>query len=41
MYGLKQADIIAYKQLINHMETHGYYSFTFTTGLWAHKTRKK
>ena len=41
MYGLKQASIIAYNPLILHMEPHGYYPFSFKTGLWAHKTRKK
>ena len=40
MYGLKQAAIIAYNQIISNMEPHGYYPFPFTTGLWAHKTRK-
>ena len=40
MYGIKQAAIIAYNQLISHMEPHGYYPVPFTTGLWAHKTRK-
>ena len=40
MYGLKQAAIIAYNQMIFHMEPHGYYPVPFTTGLWAHKTRK-
>ena len=40
VYGLKQATIIAYNQLISHMEPHGYYPVPFTTGLWAHKTRR-
>ena len=31
MYGLKQAAIIAYKQIIPHMEPHGYYPVPFTT----------
>ena len=35
MYGLKQAAIIAYNQLILHMDMHSYYPVTFTTGLWA------
>ena len=39
MYGIKQAAIIAYNQLISHMEPHGYYPVPFTTGLWSHKTR--
>ena len=40
MYGLNQAAIIAYNQLISHMYIHGYYPVPFTTGLWAHNTRK-
>ena len=40
MYGLKKSDIIAYNQLISHMDTHVYYPVLFTTGLWEHKTRK-
>ena len=40
MYGLNQASIIAYNQLISHMEPHVYYPVPFTTGLWAHKTSK-
>ena len=40
MYVLKKAAIIAQNQLISHMDPHGYYPVTFTTGLWAHKTRK-
>ena len=33
MYGLKQAAIIVYNQLIFHMEPHCYYPVPFTTGL--------
>ena len=40
MYGLKQAAIIAYNQLISNMDPHCYYTAPFTTGLWAHNTRK-
>ena len=40
MYGLKQAARIAYNQLISHLEPHSYYPVPFTTGHWAHKTRK-
>ena len=40
MYGLNQAFIIAYNQIISHMEPHGYYPAAFTTGLWSHKTRE-
>ena len=39
MYGLNQSAIIAYNQLIYHMEPHRCYPSLFTTGLWAHKTR--
>ena len=40
MYGIKQAAIIAYNQLISHMDPHGYYPVPFTTVLWSHKTRR-
>ena len=40
MYGLKHAAIIAYNQLISHMDPHGYYPVPFTTILWKYKTRK-
>ena len=40
VYGINQASIIAYNQLISHMEPHSYYLVPFTTGLWAHKNRK-
>ena len=40
MYGLKQAASIAYDELISHMDPHGYYPVPFTTGIWAHKTRR-
>ena len=40
MYGLKQADSIAYKQLISHMDPQVYYTILFTTGLWAHQIRR-
>ena len=33
MYGIIQTTIIAYNQLICHMEPHGYYPVPFTTGL--------
>ena len=39
MYGLKQASIIAYNQLVFHMDTHSYYPVTSTTVLWAHNSR--
>ena len=40
MYGLKYAAILAYNQLISHMEPHGYYPVLITTLLWAHNTRR-
>ena len=40
MYGLKQETFIAYNQLIYNMEPYVYYPLPFTTGLWAHKTRR-
>ena len=40
MYGLKQAAILAYKQLVTNLAQHGYYPCPNTTGLWKHKTRK-
>ena len=40
MYGLNQASMVAYRQLILHMDTHQYYLVPFTTGLWENRTRK-
>ena len=40
VYGLTQAAIISYNQLISHMDPHGHYPVYFITGIWAHKTRK-
>ena len=39
MYGLKQAGIIAQKELIKHMSRFGYHPVRFTPGLWKHETR--
>ena len=39
MYGLKQAGIIAHKELVKHMSTFGYHPVRFTPGLWKHETR--
>ena len=39
MYGLKQAAILAYKQLVNNLGQHGYSPIPLTTGLWKHNTR--
>ena len=40
IYGIKQAYIISYNNLISHMDPHGYYPGTFIIGLWEQKTRK-
>ena len=40
MYGLKQAAILAYKQLVLALQPHGYFPEPHTVGLWAHKTLK-
>ena len=40
MYGLKQAAVIAYQQLVEHLDGHGYYPITFTIGLWSHLNLK-
>ena len=40
MYGINQAAIITYNQLILNMEPHGYYPVPFTTEFWENKTRK-
>ena len=39
MYGLKQAAILAYQQLKEHLEPYGYYPIPNTVGMWKHKTR--
>ena len=40
MYGLKQAAVIAYQQLVKHLNSHGYYPILFTTGIWSHRNLK-
>ena len=37
MYGLKQAGLIAWEQLVRNLAPHGYHPVTHTTGLWIHK----
>ena len=37
MYGLKQAAVITYQQIVKHLDGHGYYPILFTTGLWSHQ----
>ena len=39
MYGLKQAAILAYEQLVDNLRPFGYAPVEGTTGLWAHTTR--
>ena len=41
MYGLKQAEILAYQQLENFLSPAGYFPIPNTTGMWKHKTRKR
>ena len=38
MYGLKQAAILAYRQLVQHLKIYGYRPCEGTTGLWEHET---
>ena len=40
MYGLPQAGIIAHKQLITHLATHGYHPTVHTPGLWKHSHQR-
>jgi hypothetical protein len=40
MYGLKEAVIIAFNQLVQKLAPSGYESMAFTPGLWRHRTRK-
>ena len=36
MYGLKEAGILAFKQLVTNLAPHGYEPMKFTPGLWRH-----
>ena len=40
MYGLKQAAILAYKQLKTNLATYGYYPIPHSVGMWKHITCK-
>ena len=40
MYGLKQAAILAYNQLVQHLHPYGYFPIPNSPGLWKHKSRK-
>lgn len=36
VYGLKQAAILAYKKLVDHLKPFSYAPFPFSLGLWTH-----
>ena len=40
MYGLKQAAVLAYNQLVKRLAKNGYFPCLFTTGIWKPKTQK-
>ena len=40
LYGLKQAAILAYRQLKERLEPAGYFPIKESNGLWAHQSRK-
>ena len=40
MYGLKEAGIIAFEQLVRKLRPYGYEPMKYTPGFWRHKTRK-
>jgi hypothetical protein len=40
MYGLKQAAVLAYNNLVKNLAPHGYKPSRHSTGLWYHETRK-
>jgi hypothetical protein len=40
MYGLKEASILAYNQLKEHLTLYGYAPVRVTPGLWRHNTRR-
>jgi hypothetical protein len=39
MYGLPQAGILSYEQLVRHLHSSGYSPCDHTSGLWRHHTR--
>ena len=39
MYGLKEAGVLAFKQLAHHLAPHGYEPAPYTPGLWRHATQ--
>ena len=40
MYGLKQAAVLAYNQLVEKLKPFGYFPSKNTSGMWEHETRK-
>ena len=40
MYGLKQAALLGYQQLVEHLKPYGYEPIPHTDGLWKHNARK-
>jgi nitrous oxide reductase accessory protein NosL len=40
MYGLKEAAIITFNQLVKKLAPHGYAPAPFTPGLWRHNTKR-
>ena len=40
MYGLKQAAVLAFDNLVSNLSTHGYKPIPHTIGLWEHTTRR-
>ena len=40
MYGLKQATVLTYKNLITNLKDFGYSPGKNITGIWTHKTRR-
>jgi hypothetical protein len=40
MYGLKEAGILAFNQLVKKLAPHGYEPMPFTPGLWRHRTKR-
>ena len=39
IYGLKEAGLIAFKQLVTNLAPFGYEPMKFTSGLWKHRTK--
>jgi hypothetical protein len=40
MYGLKEAGILAFNQLVQKLKPAGYESMPFTPGYWRHRTKR-